>query len=94
MMTKLFIWLMLYTKLDNSSKTSNKEIKERFLKDYPQGKEFNNGQLGGKIGAYLKDLYPDLTKSGNGKDLPVCYNLQLLSEPRADLKRCTLNDLL
>ena len=61
-MTKLFIWLMLHTKLDNSSKTSNKEIKERFLKDYPQGKEFNNGQLGGKIGAYLKDLYPDLTK--------------------------------
>ena len=79
-MKTLFIWLLLNTSLDNDTKTSNKEIKERFLKEYPQYKEsINTNLLGAKIGLYLNDIYPNLIKYGNGRALPICYNVKLLS---------------
>ena len=66
-MRELYIWLMLYTKISNDrqTKTSNKEIKETFLKDYPQYKP-QRAYLGVKIGAYLRDIYPNLILSGGG----------------------------
>lgn len=86
-MKTLFIWLMLYTSLDNETKTSNKEIKERFLREYPQYKEsININLLGGKIGFYLNDIYPNLIKYGNGRALPMYYNVKLLSKPKGVIK--------
>lgn len=86
-MKTLFIWLLLYTKLDNKSKTSNKEIKERFLREYPQYKEtVNNNILGARIGLYLTDIYPRLNKYGNGQDYPIYYNVKLLSKPKQLIK--------
>ena len=86
-MKTLFIWLLLNTSLDNESKTSNKEIKERFLKEFPQYKDnYSTTFLGGKIGLYLKDIYPNLIKYGNGRALPICYNLKLLSKPKGVIK--------
>ena len=91
-MSNLFIWLMLYTKIDNTSQTSNKDIKARYIKEYSQYKD-SKRWLGLKIGQYLKDIYPNLITTGGGES-PICYNIQLLPEPKEDLKRCTLNDLL
>lgn len=86
-MKTLFIWLLLNTSLDNDTKTSNKEIKERFLKEYPQYKEsINTNLLGAKIGLYLNDIYPKLSKSGKGRDLHIYYNVKLLSKPKGVIK--------
>ena len=85
-MKTLFIWLLLYTSLDNETQTSNKEIKERVLKEYPQYKEgVNNNILGAKIGLYLKDIYPNIIRSED-KDLLTCYNVKLLSKPKKIIK--------
>lgn len=94
-MKTLFIWLLLYTRFDKESKTSNKEIKERFLREYPQyDKGFNNNILGAKIGLYLKAIYPNIIKS-NGKDSLTYYNIKLISKPKqiVQLNRDTFLDV-
>lgn len=65
---------MLYTKIDNTSQTSNKDIKARYIKEYSQYKD-SNRWLGLKIGQYLKDIYPNLITTGGGSLLYVIiYN--------------------
>ena len=91
-MKKLFIWIMLFTRVNNEVQTSNKDIKEAYLKRYPND-NINKSYLSVKVGQYLKDIYPELITSGRG-EFPKCYNIELLPEPRQDLRRCTLDELL
>lgn len=64
-MKKLFIWIMLFTRVNNEVQTSNKDIKEAYLKRYPNG-NINKSYLSVKVGQYLKDIYPELITSGGG----------------------------
>lgn len=64
-MKKLFIWIMLFTRVNNEVQTSNKDIKEAYLKRYPND-NINKSYLSVKVGQYLKDIYPELITSGGG----------------------------
>ena len=64
-MKKLFIWIMLFTMVNNEVQTTNKEIKEAYLKRYPNDNT-NKSYLSVKVGQYLKDIYPELITSGGG----------------------------
>lgn len=64
-MKKLFIWIMLFTRVNNEVQTSNKEIKEAYLKKYPNDNT-NKAYLSVKVGQYIKDIYPELITSGGG----------------------------
>lgn len=64
-MSKLVIWLMLFTRLNNEVQTSNKEIKETYLKRYPNDNT-NKSYLSIKVGQYLKDIYPEIITTGGG----------------------------
>lgn len=90
-MKKLFIWIMLFTRVNNEVQTSNKEIKEAYLKKYPNDNT-NKAYLSVKVGQYIKDIYPELITSGGR--FPKYYNIELLPEPRQDLMGCTLDVLL
>lgn len=65
-MKKLFIWIMLFTRVNNEVQTSNKEIKEAYLKRYPDDNT-NKAYLSVKVGQYIKDIYPELIISGGGE---------------------------
>ena len=79
-MKELLFWLICNTSIDNNSQTSNKEIRQAFLKQYPQCNK-DNGGYAGLIGIFLTGLYaPDLIKT-NVNTRNVLYNIKIHSKP-------------
>jgi len=78
-MKELYFWLICNTSIDDTSQTSNKEIREAFFKDNPE--VINTGKYSGLIGLFLNSLYaPDLIKNDNNKRR-VTYNIKIHNQP-------------
>ena len=88
-MKTLFFWLICNTSIDDTKQTSNKEIREAFIKDNPELKD-NRGKYAGLIGVFLNGLYaPDLIKYNVGTRR-VLYNIKVHDKP---VKQITVTNL-
>lgn len=76
----LFFWLFERTRINNDILTSNKELKNEFLKDIPNYNELDNfNNINSKIGKCLNLIYSSEINRTKIKT-KIFYNVELLPE--------------